>query len=101
MQFVIIGMDGTDDDAPMRRSSARARHLEGIERLKENGNALFGAAILDEDGVMRGSMLVVEFADRRGLEEYLAREPYMTDNVWQSVDVKPCLVPDMFRVTRR
>ena len=46
MTFLVLGYDGTDLDAPMRRAAARPAHLETVKRLKAAGHFLDGGAIL-------------------------------------------------------
>lgn len=89
MQFLITAYDGTDDLAQERRAAARPAHIEGAHSLKENGNVLIGGAILDDDGNMIGSSLVVEFESRDELDTWLNNDPYITGNVWQDVTVVP------------
>ncbi|HOJ13134.1 MAG TPA: YciI family protein [Deltaproteobacteria bacterium] len=101
MQFLIIARDAADEHAVERRMQSREMHLKGIERLREEGAVLFGAAILDEEGVMRGSMLVVDFPDRQSLENYLADEPYVIGRVWERIDITACRVPDLFMEQRK
>jgi len=96
MHYLIIAHDGTDEKAPERRLAARDRHIASIERLKAEGKALYGAAILDIAGTMRGSILIVNFPSNEELREYLASDPYVTGHVWEQVDVKPCRVPGIF-----
>jgi uncharacterized protein YciI len=96
MHYLIIAHDGTDENAPDRRLAARDRHLASIERLKAEGKALYGAAILDNAGTMRGSILIVNFPSDEKLREYLASDPYVTGHVWEQVEVKPCRVPPVF-----
>ncbi|HDP26505.1 MAG TPA: hypothetical protein ENN34_13865 [Deltaproteobacteria bacterium] len=96
MQFLIIAFDGTDEHAPQRRLAQREHHLSGIEQLKKEGKALFGAAQLNDKDEMIGSVLFVEFASEEELRDYLKQEPYVTGNVWQKIDVKPCKVASMF-----
>ncbi len=50
---------------------------------------LVGGAILSGSGDMVGSMLLVEFQDRADVDAWLARDPYVTDGVWQEVEVHP------------
>ena len=38
---------------------------------------------------MKGSALVMEFADRAALDEYLKNEPYAAEGVWQKIEVEP------------
>jgi len=96
MHYLIIAHDGTDEKALERRLAARDRHLSSIERLKAEGKALYGAALLDNAGTMRGSILIVNFPSDEELREYLASDPYVTGHVWEQVEVKPCRVPDIF-----
>lgn len=89
MQFLVIARDGTDEDALERRRRTRPKHLEGIGPLVDNGNVLVGGAVLSGSGDMVGSMLLVEFPDRADVDTWLARDPYVTDGVWQEVEVQP------------
>jgi len=65
----------------------RPRHLEGMKALGEQIIAAGG--LLDEDGKMKGSALIMEFPDRAALNEYLAGEPYVVEGVWQKIVVEP------------
>jgi uncharacterized protein YciI len=70
MQYVVIGRDGTDAEAPAQRQAVRPNHLEGIAPLVGAGNILVGGAILDDD-TMRGSMMLVDFLSDEALHEWL------------------------------
>ena len=96
MQFIVTGLDGEDDGAPARRTAVRDTHLAGIVELKQSGKILFGTAILDDSEKMTGSVLVVDFADRAELDQWLKTEPYVTGDVWRKIDVAPCRVAPMF-----
>jgi uncharacterized protein YciI len=89
MRFVVIGRDGTDLDAPERRQAARPGHLEGIEAFVRAGNVLVGGALLDDEGTMRGSVLLVDFPSREALNDRLEHDPYVTGDVWREVEVRP------------
>lgn len=89
MQFVIIARDGTDPEAQARRQAVRSAHLEGIRPFVERGNILVGGAILNELGNMVGSVLMADFPTREELDAWLAGDPYVTDGVWQEVEVQP------------
>lgn len=89
MQFLLIAYDGSDPGAPGRRMAVRPQHLEKIAILKNTGEFLLGGAILDEQGGMIGSMIVYEFPDKEALEEKLKDEPYILNNVWQKIEIKP------------
>ncbi len=89
MQFLIIAYDGKDEGAQERRAAARPAHIDGAQALKENGNVLIGGAILDDDGNMIGSSLVMEFEDRAALDAWLDNDAYVTEGVWQDISVLP------------
>ena len=89
MQFLVIARDGRDEGALERRQRTRPAHLAGIGPLVESGNVLVGVAILSGTGDMVGSMLLVEFPGREDVDAWLARDPYVTDGVWQEVEVRP------------
>ncbi|MBP5779813.1 MAG: hypothetical protein J6X34_01095, partial [Clostridia bacterium] len=44
--------------------------------------------LLDDEGKMKGSALVLDFPDRATLEEYLKNEPYVTEHVWDKIEVE-------------
>lgn len=92
MQFLIIAHDGRDNEALNRRLRVRDEHIALGNDMVRSGQALFGVAILDEDGEMIGSMTVVEFPSRAELDEYLKMEPYVVGDVWQEITVLPCRV---------
>jgi uncharacterized protein len=89
MQFLVVAKDGTDGGALERRRKTRPNHLESIGPLVDAGNVLVGGAILDEDGEMIGSVLLLDFPGRSDLDAWLARDPYVTDGVWQDIEVHP------------
>jgi len=97
MHFLVTAYDGKDSEAPARRSNARERHLAGVKELIKEGRHLYAAAILDDDGRMAGSVLIVDYPSKEALmAEWLGREPYVTGNVWEEIDIRPCRVPDFF-----
>ena len=70
MQFLVVAYDGKDKGAKNRRAAARPSHLAEAQELKEAGNIIVGAAILDENEEMIGSPLCVEFKSRADLAEW-------------------------------
>ena len=84
MQFVIKAFAG--EGMLNRRMEVRPRHFEGMERMKEH--TLCAGGLLDDDGKMIGSLLVMEFPSRKELDEYLANEPYVVEGVWQKVEAE-------------
>ena len=94
---MITAYDGKDSAAGARRNAAREQHLKGVKRAIEEGRHLFAAAILDDDSKMIGSMMVVDYPSLEVLKnEWLNYEPYVTGNVWQEIEIKPCKVPEFF-----
>ncbi len=98
MQFLVIGYDGTDEKAPERRLAVREAHLAGIQKMKAEGKAIYGVAMLNDKEQMIGSAVVVEFPSRADLDAWLKNEPYVTGKVWLKIDVYPARVPPMFAI---
>jgi uncharacterized protein len=89
MLYVIHAYDFTDEQAFERRMAVRPNHFDGAKQLKSTGNFVLGGALLDPDGKMIGSMMVVDFEDETGLNQWLQNDPYVTGKVWEKIDVKP------------
>ena len=88
-QYLITGYDYTDSEAQKRRMDARPHHLDGVKVLKEKGNYFNGGAILNADGNMIGSVMMMQFESDEALEAWKKSEPYITQKVWEIVDIKP------------
>ncbi|WP_295652100.1 YciI family protein [uncultured Mucilaginibacter sp.] len=88
-QYIITGYDHTDEGAIDRRMAVRPQHLEGAKELKANNNYIMGGAILDDEGKMIGSVMVLQFETEEELEAWKKREIYITAGVWETVEVKP------------
>ena len=71
------------------RLAIREDHLDGVRRMKTAGTFHLGGALLDGEGRMIGSMMLVEFPDDAAIHDWLRHEPYVTGDVWERVDVKP------------
>jgi uncharacterized protein YciI len=100
MQFVIIGLDGTDKDAPTRRQAVRQDHIAMGDKLLESGNLFYGAALLNDDGTMKGSMYVMSFPSEKELHEYLKTEPYVKGDVWRDITVHKSNTRDPWQFNR-
>ena len=83
-QFVIKAYDG--EGKLDKRMEVRPRHFEGIEKMKEH--ILCAGGMLDKDGKMMGSLLIMEFESRDQLDEYLSKEPYVVEHVWERIEVE-------------
>ena len=84
MQFMIRALDGKDKLA--KRMEVRPRHLEGMERLRSH--IICAGGLLDDEGRMKGSVLIFDFPSRTDLDTYLASEPYVLEQVWETVEVE-------------
>ncbi|MBE6272813.1 MAG: hypothetical protein IJA95_00990 [Bacteroidaceae bacterium] len=84
MQFVITAYDG--EGMLDKRMEVRPRHLEGMERLKKH--LVCAGGLLDEEGHLKGSVLVMEFQSREEVDEYLANEIYVQEHVWEKITVE-------------
>ena len=85
MQFIITARDGKN--MLDKRLEVRPRHLENMARVK--GEVICAGGLLDEDGHMAGSVLIMDFATRELLDEYLESEPYIVEKIWETVNVAP------------
>lgn len=88
-QFVLIAKDEISDSGLELRKQVRPFHLELANKMKASGNLLMGGAILDLGEKMRGSVMVVQFESEEGLKEWLSKEPYLQEGVWQQYEIHP------------
>ena len=100
MQFVVVGLDGTDDQAMDRRLAVRADHIALGDELFKSGNMWYGAALWDDNGQMKGSMLLMDFPSEKELQEWLDIEPYVTGDVWRSIEIHKANVRDPWQFNR-
>ena len=84
MQFVIKALDG--EGLLEKRMEVRPRHLENMGKV--NGKVVCAGGLLDDEGKMKGSVMVMDFADKAALDAYLASEPYILEHVWEKVEVE-------------
>ncbi len=84
MQFIIKAYDG--EGMLDKRMAVRPRHLEGMKALGKQ--VICAGGLLDDEGRMKGSVLVMEFPDRDALNTYLENEPYVVEVVWQKIEVE-------------
>ena len=84
VQFVVRAYDG--EGMLEKRLEVRPRHLESIERIRKH--VICAGGLLDDEGKMKGSLLVMEFESRQELDAYLANEPYVQEHVWERIEVE-------------
>lgn len=83
MQFIIKAYDG--EGMLEKRLDVRPRHLEGMNKLSDH--IICAGGLLDEEGKMKGSALIMEFDSRQELDEYIKNEPYVLEGVWEKIDI--------------
>ena len=84
MQYLITAYDG--ENKLEERMRVRPQHLENMARI--DGKVVCAGGLLDEDGKMKGSVLIMDFDSKEKLDAYLAGEPYITEDVWEKVTVE-------------
>ena len=63
--------------------------LQFLHFLNEKGQFVLGGALLNPDGNMIGSMLLLNLETEDQLNHYLQTDPYVVQGVWEKIDVKP------------
>jgi uncharacterized protein YciI len=95
MQFLIIARDFKPEGL-QRRLAVRSQHVALGDKLRASGNFLYGVAMLDDEGTMRGSTMVMDFGSKTELDAWLKTEPYVTGHVWENIEISPCAVGPTF-----
>ena len=88
-QYVFHAFDGADSEALNRRLAVRQAHFDNMSQYKAAGNFILGGAILDEEGKMIGSTVVMQFESHHDLQAYLDSEPYIQNDVWLDLKIFP------------
>ena len=94
-QYLITAYDHTDDGALKRRMDVRPHHLDGVRELKSKGNYVLGGAILNDEGKMIGSTMILQFENEEELEAWKQGEIYINGKIWESFDIKPFRVAEV------
>ena len=85
MQFLVRAYDGAGKLD--KRMEVRPRHLEGMQKLSEH--IVTAGGLLDEEGKMKGSALIMNFESQESLDDYIKKEPYVVEGVWEKIEVEP------------
>ena len=85
MQYIIKAYDG--ENMLERRLAVRPRHLENMAKVP--GKVICAGGLLDSEGKMKGSVLIMDFESKELLQRYLDSEPYIKEQVWGNVEVEP------------
>ena len=84
MQFIIKAYDGAGKLE--KRMEVRPRHLEGMQKLGDH--LICAGGLLDDEGKMKGSALILDFDSREELDDYVTHEPYVLEKVWEKIDIE-------------
>ena len=84
MQFMITAHDG--ENMLEKRMAVRPRHLEGMAKLGKH--IVLAGGLLDDEGKMKGSVLILDLEDRAALDDYLMNEPYVVEHVWEKIEIE-------------
>ena len=71
------------------------KDLAGAKALKANGNFIVGGAMLDDNEKMIGSVMILQFENDEKMQEWYDNEPYITQGVWKSIEIKPFRVANV------
>ena len=83
MLFVVIGHDAPG--AQEKRPAVRPAHLEHLRPLADAGRVRLAGPFLDKSG----SLIVLEAESLADAWAIVARDPYVIEGVFGTVDVKP------------
>jgi uncharacterized protein YciI len=85
--FVIYALDKLDGEAA--RLEQRAAHRARLRDHDHPVSVQVGGPLLDTDGRMIGSLLIVEATSKAAVEAFVAGDPYQLADVYGSVRVHP------------
>ncbi|MBW2229389.1 MAG: hypothetical protein JRG92_01450 [Deltaproteobacteria bacterium] len=88
--YVYIGHDGPR--GLELRGTVRERHLAHIENLDAAGRIAFAGPLRDESGSPFGSLVVFEADDLISARRVAESDPYLTEGVFDRVDVHESLM---------
>ncbi len=83
MNFMIMALD--KPNALELRQATRQAHLDYV---RGSGVMEMGAPLLDDDGNMIGSLILIDVEDKKAAEEFSANDPYMQAGLFESVTIK-------------
>ena len=96
MRFSVIARDQPGPEGVALRDELRDAHMVNITRLFREGDVLLGAGFYDDDGVVRGSLVILDVPSRADVDAYLDSEPFQTAGLWATVEVTELRLPDFY-----
>lgn len=88
MLYLVVAMDGTDEEAPARRQAARGAHLKEAAELFAGGRLITGGALMEGEKMI-GSALLLEADSEADVRALLERDPYTQGDVWRNYRIWP------------
>lgn len=86
--FAVIGWDRLDE--PNRRDPHREEHIAHVSDLDRKGRIVLAGPIRSEDRLESiGVLIVLEADDLDEARDTVARDPYVTGGVFESLTVSP------------
>jgi len=85
MEFIVYAEDKAD--SLHIRQAAREDHLAWL-KAPSNVKLLIAGPWLDDEGVMRGSLLIVEADNKQTVLDWLANDPYKAAGLTATIMVK-------------
>lgn len=89
MAWIVLAFDGEDAEAPARREAVRGRHLGVISAMAADGRLALGVPLMESDGRIAGSLMVLAAEAEADRDAYLAEEPFAREGVWARIDAMP------------
>ncbi len=87
MQFIIYAQDHAD--ALHIRQDNRNAHLAWLKSPSQTVTLLTAGPWLDDAGIMRGSLLIVEADNRSDVENWLEGDPYKKAGLTRQATIHP------------
>ena len=99
MEFILYCID--KPDRARVRLETRTAHLEYVSGRQDIFH--YGGPLIDEQGVTKGSLMIVRLPDRAALEQHLRGDPFFgadlfaSVTIWSSRQVIPETAPGLLR----
>jgi uncharacterized protein YciI len=83
MDFILYCLD--KPGRAQTRRLVRAAHLEYVSRHQDRFR--FGGPLVGDDGQVRGSLMILQAADRAALDQHMRGDPFFNADLFASVTV--------------
>lgn len=95
MYYSIYALDAPNKEED--RVKFRPEHIKRINELNESKSLLLAGPILDKDHCEKnsksiGSIIIAQFDDINAAENWINKDPFVVNGVYESLIVKPYLI---------